>query len=85
MKKKRMKETPSKSSPKGGKRGCLCKDNTYSQKCCDGTLRAQGIGKVQTNLEQDFLKKVIGVKANIFQNERKYNFKQSAHFTWYGN
>jgi len=46
MKKKKIKETPSKSSPKGGKRGCLCKDNTYSAKCCDGTLRAQGIGKV---------------------------------------
>ena len=33
-------------SPKGGKRGCLCKDNTYSSKCCDGSLHAQGIGKV---------------------------------------
>ena len=37
--------TPSKSSPKGGKRGCLCADNTYHVDCCDGTLRAQGIGK----------------------------------------
>ena len=32
-------------SPKGGKRGCLCKDGTYSKKCCAGTLEAQGIGK----------------------------------------
>lgn len=32
-------------SPKGGKRGCICKDGTYSKKCCDGTLEAQGIGK----------------------------------------
>ena len=32
-------------SPKGGRRGCLCKDGTYSKKCCDGTLEAQGIGK----------------------------------------
>jgi hypothetical protein len=32
-------------SPKGGKRGCLCKDGTYSSKCCDGSLEAQGIGK----------------------------------------
>ena len=46
MRKKRSKETQGKSSPKGGIRGCLCKDNTYSSKCCDGTLRAQGIGKV---------------------------------------
>jgi len=32
------------SSPKGGKRGCLCKDGTYSSKCCDGELINQGIG-----------------------------------------
>jgi len=24
------------SSPKGAKRGCLCKDGTYSSECCDG-------------------------------------------------
>lgn len=48
MKKKRKhkNETVSKTSPKGGRRGCLCPDNTYSSKCCDGTLRAQGIGKI---------------------------------------
>ena len=37
-------KTPSKTSPKGSRRGCLCEDNTYSTKCCDGSLRAQGIG-----------------------------------------
>ena len=41
-----MKETPSYSSPKGGPRGCLCKDGTYSSKCCNGAMRAQGIGKI---------------------------------------
>ena len=35
----------SKSSPKGGKRGCLCKDGKYSTECCDGSLPAQGIGR----------------------------------------
>jgi hypothetical protein len=36
-----------KTSPKGGRRGCLCKDGkTYSSKCCDGSLQAQGIGKI---------------------------------------
>ena len=39
------KSTPSKSSLKGSKRGCLCADGTYHTECCDGTLRAQGIGK----------------------------------------
>ena len=39
-------KTPSKTSPKGGRRGCLCADNTYSIKCCDGSLQAQGIGSI---------------------------------------
>jgi hypothetical protein len=37
-------KTKSKTSPKGGKRGCLCEDGTYNSKCCDGSLQAQGIG-----------------------------------------
>ena len=42
-----MKEaTKSKTSPKGGKRGCICKDGTYNSKCCDGSLEAQGIGSM---------------------------------------
>ena len=41
-------ETPSRTSPKGGRRGCLCKNNTYSTKCCDGTLSAQGIGQTSS-------------------------------------
>ena len=38
---------PSRTSPKGSTRGCLCKDkDTYSRKCCDGSLWAQGIGVI---------------------------------------
>jgi hypothetical protein len=33
-------------SPKGGKRGCLCKNGTYDSKCCTGELHAQGIGSL---------------------------------------
>ena len=40
------KETVSRTSPKNKKRGCLCKNGTYSVKCCDGTLRAQGVGNI---------------------------------------
>ena len=40
--------TPSRTSPKGGRRACLCEDNTYSIKCCDGSLRAQGIGVISS-------------------------------------
>jgi len=35
------------SSPKGGKRGCLCKDGKYSSECCQGELSEQGIGALQ--------------------------------------
>ena len=38
------KKTESRTSPNGGKRGCLCDDGTYSAECCDGTLQNQGIG-----------------------------------------
>jgi len=31
-------------SPKGGNRGCLCKDNTYKKDCCNGEISEQGIG-----------------------------------------
>jgi hypothetical protein len=45
--KQNIKQTPSRSSPRGGKRGCLCKDTLkYSVKCCDGSLWAQGIGPI---------------------------------------
>ena len=38
-------KTLSKVSPRGGKRGCLCKDGKYRKECCDGSLEAQGVGK----------------------------------------
>jgi len=38
---------PSRTSPKGDRRGCLCwETSTYSLKCCDGSVRAQGVGSV---------------------------------------
>jgi hypothetical protein len=40
-------ETPSYTTRTGGRRACYCKHtNTYSLKCCDGTLWAQGIGNI---------------------------------------
>ena len=44
--KKRRNYTYSRSSPKGGSRGCQCPDGTYSSKCCDGSLQGQGIGSI---------------------------------------
>jgi hypothetical protein len=47
MIKKRRNYVKSRTSPKGGKRGCLCADGrTYSSKCCDGSLEGQGIGNI---------------------------------------
>jgi hypothetical protein len=37
-------KTSSEISPKGGNKGCLCEDGSYSKECCDGSLQAQGIG-----------------------------------------
>jgi hypothetical protein len=38
----------SRTSPKGGRRACLCRNNTYSIKCCNGSLHAQGIGNTSS-------------------------------------
>ena len=42
----KMKATPSRTSPKSSKRGCLCKNGTYSTKCCKGNMINQGIGNI---------------------------------------
>ena len=39
-------KTPSRVSPQSNGRACLCDDGTYSKKCCDGSLWAQGIGRI---------------------------------------
>ena len=39
-------ETLGQAVPSGSRRGCMCKNGTYSRKCCDGTLRSQGVGKI---------------------------------------
>ena len=39
-------KTKSKTSPKGGKRGCLCEDGKYRKECCNGDLQNQGVGQL---------------------------------------
>lgn len=46
-----MAKTKSKTSPKGGKRGCLCDDGTYNSECCNGDLQNQGIGSTVNQSE----------------------------------
>jgi hypothetical protein len=56
-------------SPKGGKRGCLCKDGTYNSKCCDGSLEAQGIGKTASVVPQIVTTTIVdGVRTTVRQN-----------------
>ena len=51
-------------SPKGGKRGCLCKNGKYSKKCCDGELKSQGIGNITgTGLETVTQTEVNGTRS----------------------
>ena len=48
--------TPSRTSPKGGRRGCLCRDrDAYSIECCNGDIIAQGIGSTSAIIQEDFL------------------------------
>ncbi|MFY8166687.1 MAG: hypothetical protein ACOVJ8_08855 [Sediminibacterium sp.] len=47
--------TPSWTSPKTNQRGCVCPDGTYSTKCCDGSLQAQGIGNIYRKGETFYL------------------------------
>ena len=46
MNKKKVERPQAQSSPKNSRKACLCEDNTYSTKCCKGTIRNQGIGNI---------------------------------------
>ena len=37
---------PSRTSPREGRRACLCEDGRYSRKCCKGNVINQGIGRI---------------------------------------
>jgi hypothetical protein len=60
-------KTPSYSSPKGGRRGCLCENGKYSSKCCDGSLQAQGVG-MTTGTESVTVTISSGVTTIVRQN-----------------
>tara|TARA_R100001460_G_scaffold35948_1_gene69081 strand:- start:470 stop:838 length:369 start_codon:yes stop_codon:yes gene_type:complete len=56
---KKTNETVGNAVPSGSRRGCMCKDGTYSRKCCDGTLRSQGVGRIRA----------IAPKSNMYRVE----------------
>jgi len=63
--------TPSKTSPRNGRRGCLCRDrDAYSIECCNGDIIAQGIGSTSATIQEDFLAQENG---DLILQENKYN------------
>ena len=63
--------TPSRTSPKGGRRGCLCRDkDAYSIECCNGDIIAQGIGSTSATIQEDFLAQENG---DLILQEDNYN------------
>jgi hypothetical protein len=63
-----MKATKSKTSPKGGNRGCLCKDGTYKKECCNGDLQAQGIGATLSQGGESLINNVDGTRTIVSNN-----------------
>lgn len=62
-------KTKSKTSPKGGKRGCLCDDGTYSKECCNGDLQNQCIGKTNGTNENVSITESNGVRTIVRINQ----------------
>jgi hypothetical protein len=63
-----MKATKSKTSPKGGNRGCLCADSTYKKECCNGDLQAQGIGATLSQGGESLITIVDGTRTIVRSN-----------------
>lgn len=62
-----MKKTKSKTSPEGGKRGCLCDDGTYKAECCNGDLQNQAVG---TLVNQGVSRVTNTNEARVIENSR---------------
>lgn len=63
-----MKATKSKTSPKGGNRGCLCTDGTYKKECCNGDLQNQGIGATLNQNAIPLITNVDGTRTIVSNN-----------------
>ena len=59
------KPTKSKTSPKGGRRGCLCTDGTYKKECCNGDLQAQGIGALSGQNQEPTITNIDGTRTIV--------------------
>jgi len=58
-------------SPQNDRRGCMCKDGSYSRKCCDGSYQAQGIGNITGHVLEN---------VNFYKVQRcGHNMKKEVH------
>jgi hypothetical protein len=62
------KQTKSRTSPKGGNRGCLCADSTYKKECCNGDLQAQGVGATLSQGGESLITNVDGTRTIVSNN-----------------
>jgi hypothetical protein len=62
------KQTKSRTSPKGGNRGCLCKDGTYKKECCNGNLQNQGVGATLSQGGESLITIVDGTRTIVSNN-----------------
>jgi hypothetical protein len=62
------KATKSKTSPKGGNRGCLCADSTYKKECCNGDLQAQGVGATLSQGGESLITNINGTRTIVSNN-----------------
>jgi hypothetical protein len=62
------KQTKSRTSPKGGNRGCLCKDGTYKKECCNGDLQNQGVGATLNQNAIPLITNVNGTRTIVSNN-----------------
>ncbi len=62
------KQTKSRTSPKGGNRGCLCADSTYKKECCNGDLQNQGIGSTVGQNSNTTIINVDGTRTIVSNN-----------------
>ncbi len=62
-------KTKSKTSPKGGNRGCLCTDGTYKKECCNGDLQAQGVGSLVEQNSNTSVTNIDGTRTIVSNNK----------------
>ena len=48
MRRRSSRYTVGRNVPRGNRKACLCPDNTYSRKCCNGYLLNHGIGLISS-------------------------------------